>query len=59
MSSYDKKYDYQNTFNKKTYKRVTVLVPLREKTVLEKLNMVESKSAYILGLIKKDVEGKK
>lgn len=59
MSSLSKKYEYQNSYNRGKYKRVTVLVPLTETDILEKLEEVKSKSTYILGLIRKDIKGKK
>lgn len=46
---------YDNKYKKSHYKRVTVLIPLNNEKVLNQLNKVESKSAYILDLIEKDI----
>lgn len=46
---------YDNKYKKSHYKRVTVLVPLNNEKVLNQLNKVNSKSAYILELIEKDI----
>ena len=46
---------YDNKYKKRHYKRVTVLVPLSNERVLNQLDKVESKSAYILDLIEKDI----
>lgn len=46
---------YDNTYKKNHYKRVTVLVPLNNEKVLNQLKKVNSKSAYILDLIEKDI----
>jgi hypothetical protein len=46
---------YDNKYKKSHYKRVTVLVPLSNERVLNQLDKVESKSAYILDLIEKDL----
>lgn len=46
---------YDNKYKKSHYKRVTVLVPLSNERVLSQLDKVESKSAYILDLIEKDI----
>lgn len=50
-----KKIEYMNSFNKKKYKRCTLLIPLTEEKILKKLEEVPSKSAYLLSLIKKDI----
>lgn len=50
-----KQIDYMNEYNKKAYRRVTMLVPVTEKKVLEKLDSVKSKSEYLLSLVKKDM----
>lgn len=47
--------EYTNTYQKKHYKRVTVLVPYEKSDVIKKLDQVNSKSAYILDLIEKDI----
>lgn len=47
---------YDNKYKKEHYKRVTVLVPLSNERVLNQLNKVGSKSAYILDLIEKDMK---
>ena len=46
---------YDNKYKKSHYKRVTVLIPLNNEKVLNQLNKVDSKSAYILELIEKDI----
>lgn len=46
---------YDNKYKKSHYKRVTVLIPLSNEKVLNQLNEVNSKSAYILELIEKDI----
>ena len=53
-------YEYQNKYNKEKYRRVTAMIPTGETDVIEKLNSVPSKSAYILDLIRRDLaQGKK
>ena len=47
--------EYTNAYQKKHYKRVTVLVPYEKNDLIKKLDQVESKSAYILDLIEKDI----
>lgn len=50
-----KQITYINEYNKMAYRRVTMLVPVSEKKVLEKLDSVKSKSDYLLSLVKKDI----
>ena len=50
-----KQIDYMNRYNKMAYKRVTMLVPVTETKILEKLEKVPSKSDYLLSLVKKDL----
>lgn len=50
---------YINQFQKDNYKRVTVLVPLSDQDILDHLNHQDSKSAYILNLIKEDMKKSK
>lgn len=47
---------YDNKYKKEHYKRVTILVPYKEKAVLSYINSMSSKSGYILELIKKDMK---
>ena len=47
---------YDNDFKKKHYKRVTILVPYNENDLLSYLNSKDSKSGYILDLIRKDMK---
>lgn len=49
------KITYDNRYKKEHYKRVTVLVPLNNEKVINQLNNVDSKSAYILDLIERDI----
>ncbi len=49
-------YKYINNFSKENYRRVTILVPKSDTDMLEHLDNQPSKSAYILDLIKKDME---
>ena len=48
--------DYKNGFNKKTYKRYGLMVKMTDTKIIEKLDSVASKNAYIIALIKKDLE---
>ena len=47
---------YNNDFKKKHYKRVTILVPYNETDLLSYLNSKDSKSGYILDLIRNDMK---
>ena len=58
----EKKYnqiEYQNDYNKDHYKRYGLMVSIKEKDVIKKLDSVASKNRYIIDLIKKDILGKK
>lgn len=55
----EKKYKqlvYQNDYNKEHYKRYGLMVSIKEKDVISKLESVASKNKYIIDLIKKDIE---
>lgn len=45
-------------YEKKTYKRLIILIPRSDKKVIEKLESVKSVSGYIKRLIEEDVKGK-
>lgn len=47
---------YNADFMKKTYKRVTTLIPKSDVEVIEHLNKQKSVSSYILNLIKEDIK---
>ena len=51
--------EYQNDYNKDHYKRYGLMVSIKEKDVIKKLDSVASKNRYIIDLIKKDILGKK
>lgn len=55
MKANKKQIEYMNQYNKKAYKRITMLVPVTETKVLEKLKKVPSMSDYLLSLVKKDI----
>ena len=58
----EKKYkqiEYQNDYNKEHYKRYGLMISIKEKDVIEKLESVYSKNRYIIDLIKKDIEKSK
>ena len=50
--------EYMNDYNKKHYKRVTVLIPYSEKEIIEYLKTQKPVSSYILNLIKEDMAKK-
>ena len=50
---------YDNKYKKEHYKRITLLVPYKEKDLLSYIDSMDSKSGYILELIKKDMNEKK
>ena len=50
---------YIADYARKHYKRVELKIRLDETDVINKLDSVESKNAYILNLIKKDIQEKK
>lgn len=55
-----KKVDANNRkYKEKTYSIVRLLIRKEETEVLEKLNSVESKTQYIINLIRKDIEASK
>lgn len=45
--------EYQNDYNKDHYKRYDLMVSIKEKDVIKKLDSVASKNRYIIDLIKK------
>lgn len=51
--------EYQNDYNKDHYKRYGLMVSIKEKDVIKKLDSVASKNRYIIDLIKKDILDKK
>ena len=48
--------EYRKQFNKDNYKNVAIRIRKEETAVLNKLESVPSKNAYIIGLIKKDIK---
>lgn len=48
-----------NEYKARTYTRVSVLIRREDKDVIEKLESVESKTQYIVDLIRKDIEASK
>ena len=46
-------------YKKETYEKLTIRVRKDDKEILEKLESVESKNAYILDLIRKDIKASK
>lgn len=47
--------EYMNEYNKKHYKRVTVMIPYSEEEIIEYLKNKKPVSSYILNLIKEDM----
>ena len=53
----NKKYaDYKNLFNKTNYKNVAIRIRKDNINVIQKLESVTSKNAYIISLIEKDIK---
>ncbi len=50
---------YDNNYLKEHYKRITILIPYKEKEVLDFINSKKSKTQYILDLIRKDMNQNK
>lgn len=50
--------EYMNEYNKKHYKRVTVMIPYSEEEVIDYLKNKKPVSSYILNLIKEDIRKK-
>lgn len=48
-----------NEYKARTYHRVALLIRKEETDVIKKLESVESKTQYIIDLIKKDIEASK
>lgn len=46
---------YQQERHKKVYQKISLLIRKEDTDILDKLNSVENKKDYILGLIRKDI----
>lgn len=51
--------NWNNKYKAETYKRIALLVRKDDTEVIEKLESVESKNAYIIDLIRKDIKASK
>ena len=54
LKEFDKT-EYIKEYNKDNYKNVAIRIRKDNKAVIDKLNSVPSKNAYIIGLIEKDI----
>ena len=60
MTRYLKKYEaYKNQFNRENYFNVAIRIRKDNKPVIDKLQSVPSKNAYIIGLIEADLKKEK
>lgn len=62
MSEEKKKFDqikYGNEYKKKHYKRYRMDVKFENKEVIEKMDSVEGKNAYLIRLVEEDIKREK
>ncbi len=56
IEAYKKKQDYNNKFNKQTYKQFIIRVNKKNETLINWIESQENKNAYFLQLIESDMK---